>query len=74
LHRAKDNSGSSSALPERKLEMHKELGGDTARILDLSWPKRCPIPCGIMLNNENGGVGQSSQLLEPAFWRLAGYW
>lgn len=40
LHRAKDFPASLAALPERRLGIHKNLGGDTARTADPGWPKR----------------------------------
>jgi len=45
--------------------LNKEQGRDTARTADPSWPKRWPIPYGVMLSNNSfaekneGRSGQS---------------
>ena len=41
-HRAKAFPVSRAAPPERRLGVHKEPGGDTARTADPSWPKGGP--------------------------------
>ena len=46
LDQVKDFSAS-HAQPARKLEGHKELGGDTARAADPNWPKGYSIPCDV---------------------------
>lgn len=37
--------------------MHKEVGMDSMRAIDLNWPKRYSIPYD-MLSNKTEGVGQ----------------
>ena len=49
LYSVKDFPGS-GALPARGLEGHRELGGDTARTADPSWPKVYSIPWDIILS------------------------
>ncbi|KAK4828920.1 hypothetical protein QYF61_001541 [Mycteria americana] len=39
----------------RRLEVHKKLGGDTARTADPKWPKGYSIPYDVMLNKKTGG-------------------
>ena len=47
LDQVKDFSAS-PAQPARRLEGHKELGGDTARTVDPKWPKGYSIPGDVM--------------------------
>ena len=44
------------AQPARRLEGHKNLGGDTARTADPNWPQRYYMPCDVMLNNKMGDL------------------
>lgn len=44
-----------TALTVSRLGVRKKVGGDTVGTGDQNWPKRCPIPYGVMLNNETGG-------------------
>jgi len=39
----------------RRLEVHKDLGGDRTRTADPNWPKGHPISYGVTLNNESWG-------------------
>ncbi|KAK4828177.1 hypothetical protein QYF61_024426, partial [Mycteria americana] len=48
----------------RRLEVHKKLGGDTARTADPNWPKGYSIPYDVMLNKKLGGLaGRARPLL-----------
>ena len=47
LYQVKDFSAS-HAQPARRLEGHRELGGDTARTADPNWPKEYSIPYDVM--------------------------
>ena len=54
---------SSHCPASEELGMHKVAGGDRKRRADPNWPKGCPVPYGIMLNNKTVRVGQRNQLL-----------
>ena len=47
LDQVKDFSAS-DAQPVRRLEGHKQFGGDTARTADPNWPKGYSILCDVM--------------------------
>ena len=40
--------------------VHQELRGNRTRTARQDWRKGCSIPCGVMLNNKNGGVVSSA--------------
>ena len=63
LHKAKDFSTSCAALLERRLRVHTELGGDTARAADSEWLKGCPIPCGFVLNNKSWAKEEGREVM-----------
>lgn len=72
LHRAKDFFASCAALPEGKLAVCGNLGGDTARTGDPGWPRRYSIPCDIPysaikagVKKEEGGDVQSGGVCLP---------
>jgi len=48
---------SRSATAVGRLEVHKKLGGNTARAADLSWPKGYYIPYHTILSNKSGEKG-----------------
>ncbi|KAK4817679.1 hypothetical protein QYF61_024908 [Mycteria americana] len=57
-----DNTYSRYTTPERparekltSAQVHKKLGGGTARTADPNWPKGCSRPYGVMLSIETGG-------------------
>lgn len=49
--------------------MHQELGGDRTRTAAPGWPKGCPTPGGIMLNNTAVGLARGAAVA----WGLAGH-
>jgi len=53
LHRAKDFSKSSAALPVRRLRVDKELGGNTDRVADQDWPELYFITYEVVPSNKN---------------------
>lgn len=68
LQRAKDFSTSSTVLPERRLGVHNELGGDRTRTVETEWPEGCPIPYHAEQWNWGSCMGQAA-----AGWGLAEY-
>ncbi|KAK4826396.1 hypothetical protein QYF61_008067 [Mycteria americana] len=53
------------------LEVHKKLGGDTARTADPSWPQGYSIPYDVTLNKKN--VGRVDWGSTATAWELAGH-
>lgn len=53
-----DVSALNSALPVKRLGMHKEMGEDRPRRADPGWLKRFSLLCGIIWNYKTRGVGQ----------------
>ena len=56
-----------------QLEVGKRLGRDTARTVDLNWPKRYSILSNVMLTNKNWGRGRRLGFFSPK-WLLFGDW
>lgn len=47
-----------------KLSVHKKMGGDSTRTADPYWPKECPMPYCIMLNDiKQGNEGRRTGIL-----------
>lgn len=65
-----DFSVSLTALPVRRLEVRKKLGGDTARTADLHWPEAYSLPYDVMWDNK---MGELVGLWQPAPQRLSGH-
>jgi len=69
LHSVKAISVSHAAPPLSRVEVHKELGGDTARTADPNDQRDNPIlqPYYVMLSNKAGGTKEGSTFRIMAF-------